>query len=101
MPTQNKLNGILETFLNLIMLCFGIFYLTSFLIIYHHFLFYVLMDCVHVFLIAFSLFFFFCFVLFWLVCLFPCLLVWSWMGGKDLGGDEGGETVIQINCMKK
>lgn len=57
MPTQNKLNGILETFLNLIMLCFGIFYLTSFLIIYHHFLFYVLMDCVHVFLIAFSLFF--------------------------------------------
>lgn len=33
--------------------------------------------------------------------LFPCLLVWSRMGGKNLGGDEGGETVIQINCMKK
>lgn len=23
------------------------------------------------------------------------------MGGKNLGGDEGGKTVIQINCMKK
>lgn len=22
-------------------------------------------------------------------------------GGKDLGGDEGGETVISVYCMKK
>lgn len=54
---------------------------------------------------------FFLFLKFWFVYLF-CLYVWFlkrkikdmglgvWEGGKELGGVEGGKTIIRLYCMK-
>lgn len=86
-----------------IFVCLLFVFFNGLLLIYYGFAFRV---CAYM---CFSSFFFFL-----SACLFcsilVCLLVFEkkesiklrgYEGGEDLGGDEGGKTMVRMNCMKK